>query len=140
MVTSDPYGISRAVRPWAGPGPSDSLGAGERVHTCCDSQEKIDYCLNCTRPASSCDTCRGLGAKGDERAARRERIHALLRAGHSDREIAEAAGVTAASVSYHRRKLGIPEPLKEDPCLRCRTRSICEAMGGTCNEKARWRG
>ena len=140
MITSNPYGISRAVRPWDAPRPNDLLNPPEKVHTCCESQEKIDYCLNCTRPASFCNCCKGMSSKGDKRAARRERIHELLWEGYTNREIAQKVGVTADAVSYHRRKLGIPEPLKEDPCLTCRTRSICEAMGGTCSEKARWRG
>ena len=53
MITTDPYGVSHAVRVW------DAAPVNirrEYVHTC-DPQKWIDICLNCDLPESACRGC-----------------------------------------------------------------------------------
>lgn len=75
----------------------------------------------------------------------------LYSIGKTDKEIADACGVTTSSVSNWRWrnrlapnkkevKVEIPEEPTGDPCQRCYSREICRRIGGTCGDKERWSG
>lgn len=90
---SDPYGISHAVRPWAGP-----PDPPEPVRTC-DPQSAIDRCLDCKRNVKRCyGTCK---PQGEEQTrtwgcydALDARIYDMLRAGWRSGPICQELGIT----------------------------------------------
>lgn len=86
-----------------------------------------------------------------------EKYKELYQKGLYDEEIAAKTGTSRTSVGKWRRSRGLetnrrlqkekekkekkPKKRKRktgDPCKRCYSRSVCQSMGGTCNEKSRW--
>lgn len=89
MITTDPYGINKAVRPW------ESLDAKKPVRSRRVNQAEIDMCLGCELDQAECyGKCSRLEKK--------------------------------------RKK-------KVNPCLKCYSAEVCQKVGGTCNEKERYK-
>lgn len=74
----------------------------------------------------------------------------LYRKGLTDRQISEATEASIFAVANWRQRnklppnkavkpVEIPEEKKGDPCLRCYSAEVCKKVGGTCNEKERWK-
>lgn len=79
-----------------------------------------------------------------------ERYMELYKQGLTDRQIAEKAGSTINAVANWRQRkklppnkavkpVYIPEEKTGDPCQRCYSAEVCKRVGGTCNEKERWK-
>ena len=79
-----------------------------------------------------------------------ERYMELYKQGLTDRQIAEKAGSTINAVANWRQRnkmppnkavkpVKIPEEKTGDPCQRCYSAEVCKKVGGTCNEKERWK-
>lgn len=75
-----------------------------------DAQKKIDRCLSCKVPQEACT--------GQPNCM----LWAAQQPGQEDRQ------------------QDPPPPPQADPCLTCWSRTICEACGGTCGAKERYRG
>lgn len=74
----------------------------------------------------------------------------LYRNGLTDRQISETIGATVSAVGNWRQRNKLPpnktvKPVKipgektGDPCLRCYSAEVCKRVGGTCNEKERYK-
>lgn len=75
----------------------------------------------------------------------------LYKQGLTDRQISETTGATVSAVGNWRQRnklppnkarkpVEIPEEKKGDPCQRCYSADVCQRVGGTCNEKERYKG
>lgn len=75
----------------------------------------------------------------------------LYRKGLTDRQISEATEASIFAVANWRQRnklppnktvkpVEIPEEKTGDPCLRCYSAEVCKKVGGTCNEKERYKG
>ena len=75
----------------------------------------------------------------------------LYKQGLTDRQISETTGATVSAVGNWRQRkklppnkakkpVEIPEEKKGDPCQRCYSAEVCQRVGGTCNEKERYKG
>lgn len=92
---------------------------------------------------------------------RHKEFERLYNEGLSDPQIAKSVGCHTSTVYEWRKRTGRKSNYKEkikkdqqarierdckavnpaeDPCLKCRSKSVCEANKGTCNAKARWDG
>ena len=75
----------------------------------------------------------------------------LYKQGLTDRKISETTGATVSAVGNWRQRnklppnkarkpVEIPEEKTGDPCQRCYSAEVCQRVGGTCNEKERYKG
>lgn len=136
MKGADPYGASKAIRPWDGTSlsslkPENKMHKGRKpTH---ESFEEVRHCLSCKLPKSSCDGCGEYKKKRDN--SRRKEILLLLKHGFSVKEVAKKFNVTTKTIQYYAKRY---ENELKDPCLGCRTPAICKAMGKPCTVKERW--
>lgn len=71
-----------------------------------DTQEQIDHCLNCTKPANACHGCgEGIrlsttGKPGRPSKYDRELVGEMLEAGATQAEIASAFGVSRGTAAH----------------------------------------
>lgn len=136
MKGADPYGASKAIRPWDGTSlsslkPENKMHKGRKpTH---EYFEEVRHCLSCKKPKSACDDCGEYKKQRDN--SRRNEILSLLRAGNGIKEIAERFGVSVDTIRYYEKRYA--DKIK-DPCLGCRTPAICKAMGKPCTIKERW--
>lgn len=76
-----------------------------------ESQEAIDYCLNCTRNPSCCNYCNGMRTKKRRSNALpeevNERCREMLLEGRSVREIAAELGIGESTVWLRKREMEI---------------------------------
>lgn len=137
MKGADPYGASKAIRPWDGTSLSSAAEKRPRKGRKPTPEyfQEVRGCLSCTRPPEACNDCGG--PKEQRKFQARKEIIAELKAGKSCAEIARERGVTERAIHYYKKKY---RDQIEDPCIKCRSKAICDAMGGTCNAKARWDG
>lgn len=135
MKGADPYGASKAIRPWDG----TSFSGTVEKHTKQGRKptheyfEEVRQCLSCKRPKSACNECSGPKKKRDDK--RRKEILLLLKCGLSVKEVAKKFDVTTKTIQYYAKRY---ENELKDPCLGCRTPAICKAMGKPCKVKERW--
>lgn len=137
MKGADPYGASKATRPWDGTSLSSTSENKPRKGRKPTPEyfQEVRGCLSCTRPPEACNGC--AGPKEQRKFQARREIIKALKAGKSTAEIAKERGVTASAINYYKKKY---RDQIQGPCLTCRSKKICDAMGGTCNEKERWTG
>ena len=137
MITKDPYGISGAIRPWDGTSLSSTSENRPRKGRKPTPEyfQEVRGCLSCTRPPEACNEC--AGPKEQRKFQARREIIQALKDGKSVAEIAKDRGVTRKTIQYYKKKYA---DQIEDPCVKCRSKAICKAMGGTCHAKARWDG
>lgn len=93
---TDPYGISRAVWPWK----TMDVQKHKPVQTY-DSPEQMARCQECPYP--DCVDC-----VGSRRADRAAQFMALYKSGLTDRQIAQAMGVTQPCIARRRYRHGLP--------------------------------
>lgn len=137
MITRDPYEINHASSPWAeSPYPETTDKERKYLEDARREYEICQYCIldDCNPKRSGCL----LSEKQRRHTNAQETLSAMWAAGASWEDIAAATGYTARTVKEYVRQL--ERKKKTDPCPTCRSRKICEAYGGTCNEKEIWRG
>lgn len=136
MIARDPYGLSRVERP----GRQEEPRTRKAPIASYDTPAQIAMCQHCRK--RECDDCISRRKKSGRHAARWAQFWELYRRGCTDGEIAAAMGIAYPSVSYRRKQYALPpNPARRtlrDPCPACKARAVCEAVGGTCNAKARW--
>lgn len=136
MKGADPYGASKAIRPWDGTSLSsqrieNQMRKGRKpTH---EYFEGVRKCLSCQLPQNACNKCKGPTGKRD--LQRRKEIVKLIRSGATYEEIAEKYKVKPKTIKYYAKKY---EKEMKDPCIDCRTPAICKAMGKPCTVKERW--
>ena len=54
--------------------------------------------------------------------------------GHGPEEISQATGYSISTTAMYMKDF-----FKAGPCERCSSKSICDAAGGTCSRKERWK-
>ena len=54
--------------------------------------------------------------------------------GHGPEEIAQATGYSISTTKEYMKQF-----FRAGPCERCASKSICDAVGGTCSRKERWK-
>lgn len=135
MKGADPYGASKAIRPWDGTSLSSPVCRKKFQRPTHKYFEEVRGCLSCKLPASACEECRGL--KAAKKVFERESIIQDLRSGKSAKEVAKEREMSVDSVKYYEKRYA---DRIVDPCLKCRSKAICKAMDGICNSKARWEG
>lgn len=134
MKGADPYGASKAIRPWDGTSlfcSGSYKKAGRKPSH--KYFEEVRGCLSCTLPPSACEECRG--PRVAKKVMEREAIIQALRHGKSAQELAKERGMSIDSIKYYEKRY------KErivDPCLDCNSQSLCKAMGKPCVKKERW--
>lgn len=132
MITADPYGISGAVPPWR------SLDAMEPV-----AERKVDewdaekakICERC--PLPDCYTERAgclLRTKVKKPRPSRDLLERMSLDGNGPEEIAQATGYSISTTKEYMKQF-----FRDGPCVRCSSKSICDAVGGTCSRKERWK-
>lgn len=133
MITSDPYGISHATRPW-----EPAAVSGLRCHIVSyDTPAQIQRCQTCKWP--ECINCLAQPVARGTRKARQDEFMRLYDRGETDSGIAATMGVTQQAVYYYRRKFGlVPNRRKSDPCIGCYNRDLCAAQRLACGTKLRW--
>lgn len=98
---TDPYGISKAVRPWV-----TMEGPKHKPIQTYDSPEQMARCQECPYP--DCVDCVGSGAKDGPRAEKAAKFMALYEAGLTDRQIAQVMGVTHSTIVERRIRRRLP--------------------------------
>lgn len=139
MKGADPYGASKAIRPWDG----TSLSGVEKIKMQKGRKPTHEYfqsvrgCLSCTRPASACEECTGPKYAKEEsrKEKRRNEIIKELKSGKSAAQVAKERGEKTNTILYYLKRY---KDEIVDPCTKCRTKSICKAMGKPCTVKERW--
>lgn len=133
MITSDPYGISHATRPW-----EHVAASGRSCHIASyDTPAQILRCQTCKWP--ECINCLDRPVARGTRRARQDEFMRLYNRGETGRGIAAAMGVTQQTVYYYRRKFGLaPNRRRADPCIGCYNRGLCAAQKLACSTKRRW--
>ena len=141
MITNDPYGISHAV-----PIGRDLPSGEPRKRYILSAQDK--KCLNCPFDEYSLSNCRkcpvrvikrrGEGSIGHPRAIEDDELIDLVSQGMTDAEIAAMKHCRPDTISTRRRAMGLRVPPKNDPCVRCGSREICEKVDGKCPDKRAW--
>mgnify|MGYP006866339883 CR=1 FL=1 len=119
MITADPYGISGAVAPWRSLDAMEPIV--ERNITERDAEEAA-ICGQC--PLPDCNPKR-VGCLLHTRAKKPKPSRDLL---------SQATGYSISTTAMY-----MKEFFKAGPCKRCSSKSICDAAGGTCSRKERWK-
>lgn len=137
MITRDPYGISHATSPWAeNPYPEITSKEIRYLEDAKQNYNICRYCLldDCYPNRSGCL----LFHKERRLTAARLTLIRMWEDGASAEEIQAATGYKEGTVRQYIRLL--EREKKMDPCITCKSKKICEAYGGTCNAKERYRG
>ena len=132
LITRDPYGISGAVAPWRSLDAMEPVA--ERRITERDAEEAA-ICQNC--PLPDCNPKR-VGCLLHTKKLRQSKSHDLVERmaldGYSLIQIMAATGYKKGTVAEYIRQFR-----RNGPCERCASKSICDAAGGTCSRKERWK-
>lgn len=132
MITSDPYGISGAVPPWRS---LDAMEpAVERRITERDAEE-AGLCGQCPLPDCNEKSARCLLHTRKKRPARsRDLLERMALDGYGPETIAQATGYSISTTTEYMKQF-----FGAGPCERCSSKSICDAVVGTCSRKERWK-
>lgn len=132
MITADPYGISGAVAPWRSLDAMEPIA--ERRITERDTEE-AELCGRC--PLPDCNPKR-VGCLLHTRAKRpkpsRDLLERMALDGYGPETIAQATGYSISTTTEYMKQF-----FRAGPCERCASKSICDATGGTCRRKERWK-
>lgn len=132
MITRDPYGISGAVAPWRSLDAMEPIA--ERRITERDAEE-AELCDRCRLP--DCYPKRAgclLRTKVKKPRPSRDLLERMALDGYGPETIAQATGYSISTTAMY-----MKEFFKAGPCVRCSSKSICDAAGGTCSRKERWK-
>lgn len=132
MITADPYGISGAVAPWRSLDAMEPVA--ERRITERDAEEAA-ICQNCPLPDRN---PKRVGCLLHTKKLRQSKSHDLVERmaldGYSLIQIMAATGYKKGTVAEYIRQFR-----RNGPCERCASKSICDAVVGTCSRKERWK-
>lgn len=64
----------------------------------------------------------------------RDLLERMALDGHGPETIAQATGYTVSTTMTYMQQV-----FRDGPCVRCSSKSICDAAGGTCSRKERWK-
>jgi hypothetical protein len=120
VITRDPYGISGAVAPWRSLDAMEPIV--ERNITERDAEE-----------AAICGQCL-LHTRAKKPRPSRDLLERMALDGHGPEKISQATGYSISTTAMY-----MKEFFKAGPCERCSSKSICDAVGGTCSRKERWK-
>lgn len=132
MITRDPYGISGAVAPWRSLDAMEPIV--ERNITERDAEEAA-ICGQC--PLPDCNPKRVgclLHIRAKKPKPSRDLLERMALDGYGPETIAQATGYSISTTAMY-----MKEFFKAGPCERCSSKSICDATGGTCRRKERWK-
>lgn len=109
-----------------------------------EKRRKAERCANCPYP-DDCHICPyDIIEEYPEIADKLVILHAN---GNTDGSIGRRLRLKPDTVAALRTVLGLEENVKagrkvfvptEDPCVKCKSKPICKAHNGTCNERVRW--
>lgn len=132
MITADPYGISGAVAPWRSLDAMDPIV--ERRITERDAEEAA-ICGQCPLPDCNEKSARCLlHTRAKKPRPSRDLLERMALDGYGPETIAQATGYTVSTTMTYMQQF-----FRVGPCGRCSSKSICDAAGGTCNRKERWK-
>jgi hypothetical protein len=132
VIIRDPYGISGAVAPWRSLDAMEPIV--ERNITERDAEEAA-ICGQC--PLPDCNPQR-VGCLLHTRAKKpkpsRDLLERMALDGYGPETIAKATGYAVSTTAGYMQQF-----FRDGPCVRCSTKNICDAAGGTCSRKERWK-
>lgn len=132
MITADPYGISGAVAPWRSLDAMDPIV--ERRITERDAEEAA-ICGQCPLPDCNEKSARCLlHTRAKKPRPSRDLLERMALDGYGPETIAQATGYTVSTTMTYMQQF-----FRVGPCERCSSKSICDAVGGTCSRKERWK-